>query len=155
MATPRPCCTPRCTTSTPWTMFFISLQAEKRTVVTTGPAWPNIIISTPLPRLQLHFNKVKLVTLKHMVVRLLGQDYEGRKEAMTPTVKADMVDSDQSNDSLVANLWCWCLLQAGGCALQCLRPECSDLLYNRVSVSYFFGFTYSRQQSISLIKLAC
>ena len=42
-----------------------------------------------------------MVTLKHMVARLLGPDYGGRKEAMTKTVEADMVDSDQSDDSLV------------------------------------------------------
>ena len=37
-----------------------------------------------------------MVTLKHMVARLLGPDYGGRKEAMIETVEADMVDFDQS-----------------------------------------------------------
>jgi vacuolar protein sorting-associated protein 13D len=80
--------------------FSISLQVERRTVETADPAWPSIIISATLPRLQLHFNEEKVVTLKHMVARLLGPDYGGRKEAMTQTVEADLVDSDQFNDSL-------------------------------------------------------
>ena len=41
-----------------------------------------------------------MVTLKHMVARLLGPDYGGRKEAMTQTVEADMVWL------MPANLWC-------------------------------------------------
>ena len=36
----------------------------------------------------------------HMVVRLLGPDYGGRKEAIAQTVKADMLDSDQYDDQL-------------------------------------------------------
>ena len=67
---------------------------------TAHPAWPSSIISATLPRLQLHFNEEKVVTLKHMVARLVGPDYGSRKEAMTQTVEADMVDSDQSEDSL-------------------------------------------------------
>ena len=54
---------------------------------TADPAWPSIIISTP--RLQLHFNVEKVVTLKHMVARLLGLDYGGKKEATTQAVDAD------------------------------------------------------------------
>ena len=71
-----------------------------RTVETTDPVWPSIIISATLSWLQLHFNEEKVVTLKHMVARLVGPDYGSRKEAMTQTVEADMVDSDQSEDSL-------------------------------------------------------
>ena len=69
--------------------FSISLQVERRTVETTDPAWPSIIISATLPRLQLHFNEEKVVTLKHMVARLLGLDYGGKKEATTQAVDAD------------------------------------------------------------------
>jgi vacuolar protein sorting-associated protein 13D len=67
--------------------FSISLQVVRRTMETTDPAWPSIIISTP--RLQLHFNVEKVVTLKHMVARLLGLDYGGKKEATTQAVDAD------------------------------------------------------------------
>ena len=49
--------------------FSISLQEDNRTVETADPAWPSIIISATLPRLQLHFNEEKVVTLKHMVAR--------------------------------------------------------------------------------------
>ena len=70
-----------------------------RTLETADPAWTSIIISATLPRLQLLFNEEKVVPLKHMVARLLGLDYRGRKEAMTQTAEADLVDSDQSDDS--------------------------------------------------------
>ena len=38
-----------------------------------------------LSRLQLHFNEEKMVTLKHKVVRLVGPEFGGRKEAVKGT----------------------------------------------------------------------
>ena len=42
---------------------------------------PSIIISATLPRFQLHFNVERVVTLKHMVDRLMGPNYGHRREA--------------------------------------------------------------------------
>ena len=67
--------------------FSICLQVERRTVETADHAWPSIIIFATIPMLQLHEEKV--VTLKHVVARLLGPDYGGRKKAMTQTVEAE------------------------------------------------------------------
>ena len=36
------------------------------------------------------FNEEKVVTLKHMVVRLVGPDYGGRKKVVKQTVEADI-----------------------------------------------------------------
>jgi len=61
--------------------FSISLQVKRRTVEVTDRIWPSIIISATLPRLQLHFNEEKVVTLKYMVVKLIGP--EGRRTCNT------------------------------------------------------------------------
>ena len=56
------------------------LRVERRTVETADPAWPSLVVTATLPRLQL-----KMVTLQHKVARLLGPDYGGRTEAATQT----------------------------------------------------------------------
>ena len=73
-----------------------------------GPVSSSLIL---LPRFQLHFKKEKVVTLKYIVARLVGPDCGGRKEAMTLTVEADLVDSgaDVSYKLVVAHF--------------CVRPE--------------------------------
>ena len=62
-----------------------------------------------------------MVTFEYMVARLVGPDSGGWKEAMTQTVKADLVDSDQSATVwwVAANLWCGCLIQVGNFSLLC------------------------------------
>jgi hypothetical protein len=49
--------------------------------------------------MQLHFNKEKAVTLKHMVVRLLVPEYGGRKMAVTQTVQANLLVLEEANDA--------------------------------------------------------
>ena len=61
--------------------FSVSLYVEK-TVEATDPAWPSVVISATLPRLQPHFSEKEVVKLKHWVVRLLGPEDGGRKEAV-------------------------------------------------------------------------
>ena len=70
-----------------------------------GPVSSSLLL---LPWFQLHFKEEKVVTLKYMVARLVGPDCGGRKEAMTQTVEADLVDSDKSATVwwVAANLWC-------------------------------------------------
>ena len=67
--------------------FSISLNVERRTVDTTDPAWPSILVSGTLPSLRLHFNEDKMVTLKHFLVRMLGAEYGASREVATQTVE--------------------------------------------------------------------
>ena len=89
--------------------FSISLRVERRTVETTDPAWPSVVVAATLPRLQLHFNEDKVVTLKHMVARALGPDYGGKTEATTQTVAQQEVrkgrDSQEDESSTLWSEW--------------------------------------------------
>ena len=51
--------------------FSISLNIERRTVETNDLAWPILLVTGTLPGLRLHFNEVKLATLKHVLVAIL------------------------------------------------------------------------------------
>ena len=75
--------------------FSISLNVERRTVETSDPAWPSLIVSGTLPGLRLHFNEDKLVTLKHAVARLLGPQYGASRETSTQTE----TEEDQEEES--------------------------------------------------------
>ena len=79
--------------------FSISLNVERRTVETTDPAWPGLIVSGTLPGLRLHFNEDKLVTLKHVVARLLGPQYGASRETFTQTdTEDDQVEDEDGLD---------------------------------------------------------
>ena len=84
--------------------FSISLRVERRTVETSDPAWPSVVVAATLPRLQLHFNEEKVVTLKHMVARMLGPDYGGRVDAGTQTQAEGEDRAGQGGDETLA-LW--------------------------------------------------
>ena len=75
--------------------FSISLNIDRRTVETADPAWPSLIVSGTLPSLRLHFNEEKLVTLKHVLVRMLGPEYGATREMSTQT---ETFDDDLGND---------------------------------------------------------
>ena len=80
--------------------FSISLNIERRTVETNDPAWPSLLVSGTLPGLRLHFNEDKLVTLKHVLVRLLGPEYGASREMATQTVTEQEDDNGESEDGL-------------------------------------------------------
>ena len=80
--------------------FSISLNIERRTVETSDPAWPSLLVSGTLPGLRLHFNEDKLVTLKHVLVRLLGPEYGATREIFTQTVSDDVTTEDAADDGL-------------------------------------------------------
>ena len=61
--------------------FSIILGMERCTVKTTDPAWPSLTVAATLPRLHLHLNENKVVTLKHIMARMLGPDYGGTVDA--------------------------------------------------------------------------
>ena len=84
--------------------FSIALRVERRTVETADPAWPSLVVAATLPRLQLHVNEEKVVTLRHMVARLLGPDYGGRTEAATQTAVQAAAEGEEAGDETLA-LW--------------------------------------------------
>ena len=82
--------------------FSISLNVERRTVETSDPAWPSVLVSGTLPGLRLHFNEDKLVTLKHVLVRLLGAEYGASREMATQTVgeEEDSLDGEGLGEAI-------------------------------------------------------
>ena len=52
----------------------------------------------------LHVSEEKVVTLRHMVVRLLGPDYGGRTEAATKTAVQAAAEGEEAGDETLA-LW--------------------------------------------------
>ena len=48
---------------------------------TSDPAWPSVMVAATLPLLQLHLHENKVVTLKHIMARMLGLEYRGTVDA--------------------------------------------------------------------------
>ena len=85
--------------------FSISLNIERRTVETNELAWPILLVSGTLPGLRLHFNEDKLVTLKHVLVRLLGPEYGASREMSTQTY--DDGNNEDEEDGQLAIFGSW------------------------------------------------
>ena len=73
--------------------FSISLELERRTLETIDPAWPSVVISGNLPRLQIHFNEEKLQTIKHFLERLIGPELTGKGTTSRKTSRLNTVDA--------------------------------------------------------------
>ena len=85
--------------------FSISLNVERRTVETNDPAWPSLLVSGTLPSLRLHFNEDKMVTLKHVLVRMLGAEYGASREAASQTVNDTEDDGDDVDNLAIFGEW--------------------------------------------------
>ena len=84
--------------------FSISLNVERRTVETSDPAWPSLLVSATLPSLRLHFNEDKMVSLKHLLVRMLGPEYGASREAATQTIE-DTEDVEADDNLAIFGEW--------------------------------------------------
>ena len=87
--------------------FSISLNVERRTVETSDPAWPSLLVSATLPSLRLHFNEDKMVSLKHLLVRMLGPEYGASREAATQTIEDTEDDTGEEEADNLAIFGEW------------------------------------------------